>query len=628
MRSPARAAAVMLALALSALAALATMPPRRVVVVPHTVAAAPAPAAAGQAPAAIPQAAAPMPAITARVAALAPAVGAPAAMPAPAAVPAPALAANVGAPTGSVAAPAPPAAGQGPGPAVTIDRAAVIGPIDNMVYGANSHVDDERHTTRLKFPISRWGGNAATRHNWKANTTNRAADWFFMNIPDATFAHGGRMVGFADHVVLTVKERMELLYTIPTIGWIPKDRETRWGFSVAKYGAQEKTEQWHPDAGNGVRVNGKPMTGNDATDTSMRIGPEWVAEWVRHFKETLGGKGARDGGIRFYALDNEPDLWHQTHRDVRQGDDRLKSPYITYDELWERTASYAAAIKTADPGALITGPVTGIWCDYFTSSADVNDGDGDCRNGKDRKAHGGQPILAWYLKKICETQAKTGVRLVDYLDVHFYPENLDLDSEDPKIGKDRLSRVRALYDPGFVDPSWIKEPVRLIPRLKEWIKDNCPGTKIALTEYRFGWNDGQTSALAQAEALAVLGREGVDLATTWGPIAAGGLLEGAYRLFLDYDGHGASALGGTAVRAAVTGADPTMLTAYAIATPRATLVYVFNKDAAKTQTVRLALAGDAARRPARLFRFGKGGIEPAQSTELPPWSAILAVFEP
>lgn len=511
--------------------------------------------------------------------------------------------------------------------AITVNRDAVIRPIDDMVYGANSHLDDARHTTKLKFPIIRWGGNATTRHNWQVNTTNRAADWFFMNIPDGTFSHGGREVGFADHVALTVKERTELLFTLPTIGWTPKDRKTRWAFSVAKYGPQEKTEQWHPDAGNGVHPNGKPITESDPEETSKRIGPDWIVAWMQHLSETLGGKSARTGGVRFYALDNEPDLWHLTHRDVRQGDEQLKSPYLGYDELWSRTLAYAGAIKKADPAALVTGPVTGIWCDYFASSGDVNDGDGDCRNGQDRKAHGGTPLLAWYLKNVCAYQAKTGVRLVDYLDVHFYPENLDLSSEDPAVGKDRLTRVRALYDPAFVDPSWINEPVRLVPRLRDWIKDNCPGTKIALTEYRFGWDDGLTSALAQAEALAVLGREGVDLATTWGPIAAGGLLEAAFRLFLDYDGAGASALGGRAVQAAVHGVDPTMLTVYGIATQKTTLVYVFNKDAAKAQTVSIVLAGHDGQKPARLFAFGKHGLVPTTASTIPAWSAILAEFE-
>lgn len=523
------------------------------------------------------------------------------------------------------AAVSPPADGK---PVVTIDRNAKLGKIDDFVYGVNAHLDDAKHSTKLTFPIARWGGNATTRHNWKANTTNRAADWFFMNIQDGTFPHDGKDVGLADHVVLTVKAQGELLYTLPTIGWTPKDKETRWGFSVEKYGPQQRVEDWHPDAGNGVRRDGKMITNNDAKDTSMRIGPEWVTEWMAHVKDLLGGRGARDGGVRYYALDNEPDLWHQTHRDVREGDDQLKTPYLTYDELWDRTVAYASAIKKADPAAQVTGPVMGVWCDYFGSPLDVNDNDGDCKTGKDREAHGGQPIIKWYLQKICETQARTGVRLVDYLDVHYYPENLDMRSEDPAVGRDRLQRVRAFYDPSFADPSWIGEPVRLIPRMKEWIAAACPGTKLALTEWRFGWDDGLTTALAQAESLAVFGREGVDMATTWGPIPAGSLLEAAYRLYLDYDGNGASALGGTSVRASVAGAMPATLTAYAIAKGSKTLVYVFNKDETKTLTPRVVLAGAESAAPKAVYRFGKDGLVPATSLDIAPWSAILAVFEP
>ena len=51
--------------------------------------------------------------------------------------------------------------------------------------------------------------------------------------------------------------------------------------------------------------------------------------------------------------------------------------------------------------------------------------------------------------------------------------------------------------------------------MKAWIAARYPGTKLALTEYNWGGDTGVSSALAQAEALAIFGREGVDLATRW-----------------------------------------------------------------------------------------------------------------
>src|SRR5262249_21321155 len=155
-------------------------------------------------------------------------------------------------------------------------------------------------------------------------------------------------------------------------GWTPKDRNRRWGFSVAKYGAQQNTEctvtgfpSWcNNDAGNGVRPNGSLITGNDPTDTSRPIGPSFVTDWMQHLAARNQSVG--QGRVRLYALDNEPVLWNSTHRDVHP------QP-LSYDELWQRTQQYASAIKAKDPLALVTGPADWGWCAYFGSAVDAAD---------------------------------------------------------------------------------------------------------------------------------------------------------------------------------------------------------------------------------------------------------------
>lgn len=50
--------------------------------------------------------------------------------------------------------------------------------------------------------------------------------------------------------------------------------------------------------------------------------------------------------IRYWALDNEADLWSSTHADVwgRNG--------ISYDQLWQMTVSYASAMKVRQSGII------------------------------------------------------------------------------------------------------------------------------------------------------------------------------------------------------------------------------------------------------------------------------------
>ena len=74
-----------------------------------------------------------------------------------------------------------------------------------------------------------------------------------------------------------------------------------------------------------------------------------------------------------------------------------------------------------------------------------------------------------------------------------------------------------------MDESWIGGAgwesgiVRLIPRMKDWVTANYTGTKLAITEYNWGALDHINGAVAQADVLGIFGREGLDLATLWGP---------------------------------------------------------------------------------------------------------------
>ena len=67
------------------------------------------------------------------------------------------------------------------------------------------------------------------------------------------------------------------MLTIPMLDWIAKvgpNREKLASFSVAKYGPQQKTDPYMPDAGNGNKPDGKPIAGTiPPTPTSPTASP-------------------------------------------------------------------------------------------------------------------------------------------------------------------------------------------------------------------------------------------------------------------------------------------------------------------------------------------------------------------
>jgi hypothetical protein len=491
------------------------------------------------------------------------------------------------------------AAASGPtsGPALAIDMAADRHPISPLIYGMN--FPDPQLAKDLRLTVQRWGGNATTRYNWKNDTSNRASDWFFENIPNdnanpAALPNGSSSDKFVEQ---GKQAGMQTIMTIPLIGWTPKDRAISCGFATAKYDQQEHTDDQH-GCGNGRTADGKPIAGNDPADTSQAIGPDFVVDWINHLKQQFGA--ADKGGVMFYGLDNEPALWHITHRDVHPDP-------LSYDELRDRTFQYAAAIKQADPAAKTLGPSEWGWTGYFYSAKDEQEGGSWFNSPPDRNAHGGQPLVEWYLDQMKAYEEQHGTRLLDYLDLHYYPQAQGVALEgagDANTQALRLRSTRSLWDPNYTDESWINEPVRLIPRMKEWAQ-RYPGTKIALSEYNWGALDSINGALAQADVLGIFGRENVDLATLWAPPEASQPGAYAFRMFRNYDGKGA-AFGETSLQA--TSADSDALAIFAAERADKVLTIVVVNKSDQDLASPIALQNANTQNSAHVYRYSEANL--------------------
>jgi hypothetical protein len=310
----------------------------------------------------------------------------------------------------AMAGPPPPPPPPGTGPALTVNAGAGRHSISEDIYGMN--YADEQLASDLRLPVRRWGGNSTTRYNWQVDVHNTGSDWYFENIPEdntdtASLPNGSAADRFVEQDRRT---GTKTLMTVPLIGWTPKQRLNGHpydcGFKVSKYGAQQSTDSWDTDCGNGIHTNGSDITGNSSSDTSIAITPDFVTSWINHLKGRYGTSAA--GGIAYYNLDNEPMLWNSTHRDVHP------QP-TTYEEMRTRTYSYASAVKAADPSAKTLGPVLWGWCAYFYSASD------GCAIGTDYTSHGNLPFVAWYLQQMKAYEDQNGSRILDYLDLHYYP---------------------------------------------------------------------------------------------------------------------------------------------------------------------------------------------------------------
>jgi hypothetical protein len=426
------------------------------------------------------------------------------------------------------------------GPSYTVKASVAAGEtlhaINDAIYGVCGLPREKLADYRIA--VTRWGGNPSTRYNWELGVNNAGSDWFFTN--------RGKLLerlsesGYVAHIDGNQVLGATTYQTVPMIGWVAKDASS-YGFSVAKYGPQKGNEPGKPDVGNGLLPGGGNLTGNDPRDTSVPAPPAFIGKAVRYVVRFAGKADGSDGkpGVKYWALDNEPMLWHATHRDV------FPEP-LGYDELWKRTVAYAEAVKAADPTAKVTGFCSWGWTDLYYSAKDA--GKDNYHTKTDWLAHDKMPLAEWFIKQCGDYKKKNGKPLVDVMDVHWYPQGQIKgrgaylgQGLNPELNAYRMRSTRDLWDGNYEQESWIRNtdcysPVALIPRVRAWINKHNPGMEICLGEYNFGGGDNVTGGLAQCDVFGILGRESVDLAFIW--YSPAGSQEWAWQLFRSYDGRG------------------------------------------------------------------------------------------
>jgi hypothetical protein len=253
---------------------------------------------------------------------------------------------------------------------------------------------------------------------------------------------------------------------------------------------------------------------------------------------------------------------------------------VTAREVRDRIIETASMIKDVDAGALVLGPEEWGWSGYFHSGFDLQWGDMHGWNGPlpDRAANGGQPHLPWLLEQLRREHERTGRRLLDVFSVHYYPQGGESsDDVSPAAQRLRSRSTRALWDPHYLDESWIADQVRLIPRLREWVAQHYPGTAIGITEYDWGAQHHISGAIAQADVLGIFGREGLDLATRWEAPDFGSPAFNAMRMYRNYDG-AKSAFGDISVEVRMPASDRVVAFAAERSTDGSMTVMLLNKD--------------------------------------------------
>ena len=481
-------------------------------------------------------------------------------------------------------------------PAASVDinvgagRHAINPFIYGVAYGTQAQLED------LNSPLNRWGGNATSRYNWKLNAANRANDYYFQSLPYASTEAGGEVDAF---IQKTRAAGAEPLVTVPLLSWVANlgaGRSRMCSYSVAKYGTQQSSDAaYFPDAGNGLKPDGTPITTNNPADANVPSDATFQRGFVEHLRERWGG--AAQGGQRYYVMDNEPSIWHQTHRDVQPVGVKMQ-------ELRDKHLSHAAMVKSVDPQALIMGPEEWGWSGFLYSGYDHQEGPkSGYTHYPDREANGDWDYLPWLLDQLHKHEQTSGQRLLDVFTVHYYPQGGEFSNDTSSAMQLRRNRTtRSLWDPNYVDETWINDKVRLVPRLKEWVSTYYPDTKVGITEYNWGAEGHINGATTQADILGIFGREGLDYGARWETPAATTPTYKAMKLYRNYDGL-KSTFGDTSVACAVQNPDELSAFAAERSLDGALTIMLVNKVLSGDTPVTLNVAGFGSADQAQLWQL-------------------------
>jgi len=215
------------------------------------------------------------------------------------------------------------------------------------------------------------------------------------------------------------------------------------------------------------------------------------------------GLGYDKSRLRYWSMDNEPEIWSGTHDDVMK-------TQCTAEEFMQLYFKVAKAARAKYPDIKLLGPVPANEWQWYNWSG------GSKING----VH--YPWLEFFIKRIAEEEKATGIKLLDVLDIHFYPGESDATNS--------VNLHRVYFDRNYVYPGangvrsinggWDTSITKeyILGRCSDWLtkyKGTNHGVGLAVTETDIKSTDPKIMAVWYASTMGEFMKNGVEIFTPW-----------------------------------------------------------------------------------------------------------------
>ncbi|MEA2747934.1 MAG: hypothetical protein QOI41_2077 [Myxococcales bacterium] len=422
-------------------------------------------------------------------------------------------------------------------------------PISPLLYGLNGVLAQDNFPADVlkAATLIRRGGDRGNSYNWETNISNGSYNNNFTNdamyalqpgpaAPDLSTITQNRAAGRATMVPFVLNDWVAgpQASNIPylTAGWNKAAYFNRVG--LVKPTAFAAT----PDLNDGMVY----------TDEHMAFMKGQFAD--DPYASTAGA------GRVLVGIDNEPDLYHWNFPMLQEGSGDVITmsngstnvpvgKRVTAEEFTARMIKFAARAKTISPDAHVIGP-SHYGFDGFTTWHQLENAQFQ------NKGH-------WYmddfLASVKAESERTGVRLLDTWDFHWYPQPVingtyvsALDNNQRAMTAAEIDAVvqgpRSYWDDTYDEGSWITQnmggPINILNRTISRLATDYPGTKIGVSEYYPGGRNHIASGIAVVDTLGVFQRMGVNVAAMWpvGGNAGQQFAFGGLKLVRNADGAG------------------------------------------------------------------------------------------
>lgn len=347
---------------------------------------------------------------------------------------------------------------------ISIDGNATPHKISRYIYGKNNSTNDDstKATTDSMWTLINESGIGILRENSGNNLTKYNFHRRVASHPDwYNRVHNQNW----DYEIQTIQEnapQVQVMYGLPILGWVGANSEYNfkdWDWYISHGNKWLNTAQNvtgkgaepNPDNGKNALVDGDISTylKEWPTDSCVGILDHWFGE---------NGLGIDRSKTLYWALDNEPEIWHLTHDDVQ------KEP-VKPEEYIEKYVRVAKAARAKYPDLKLIGPICANEWQWFAGP-----------DRKDLTIDGRYwPWLEYIIKRIAEEEKKCGMKLLDVFALHYYPINFS----DEEI----LQTHRIYFDENYIYPQangvklinggWdeTQSKVYIFKRCQEWMKE-------------------------------------------------------------------------------------------------------------------------------------------------------------